>query len=400
MTGERGWITCKKCGKVLSRCQCGPKVERGFMVRVYIGGRYAGQYVRGLPEDAERTARQMLVKKDREELKPSTHTTLGDYLRWWIANDTATKRGPKSFSTLAEYERMANVHIIPALGKVRLEKLNPGHLKDYIARKAGEGKSATTIQHHVRLMQAALQDAVQREVIHRNVAKLVETERADVHYTTLTEKHVEKFLETARSLHDLPESDPRHCYHSTLYLVTLATGIRAGEALGLRWEDVDLREGVINVRQSFLRRGKHTEFKAPKTEAGKRSIPISPAVVKALEAHRLDQETRKVLLGNVYQDAGLVFAQPNGKPLHGNNITRRDLKRVLKAAGLKPMKFHELRHTHGTLLHSHGVPLRVLQERLGHSDVLTTQRIYIHPTQQDRDHAADVWDSIQRGGAR
>jgi integrase len=188
----------------------------------------------------------------------------------------------------------------------------------------------------------------------------------------------------------------RSSQHYRLYLAALLTGMRQGELLGLRWRDADLALGVASVQQTFYRLGKQMLFKEPQTAKARRTIALPAILVGELRALRHEQEENHRLLGADYQDYGLVFCQANGNPLHGHNITQGDLRRALALEGLRKelrangmpeeslpkglprIRFHDLRHSHATLLLQQGEHPKVVSERLGHSGVGITLDTYSH----------------------
>ena len=200
----------------------------------------------------------------------------------------------------------------------------------------------------------------------------------------------------------LAEAKRSSQYHR-LYLAAALTGMRQGELLGLRWRDLDFTLGVASVQQTFYRlngKGIPEEskrlFKSPKSEKARRAVDLPAVLAEELRTLRDEQATLRKEFGPQYQDNGLVFCQSDGKPLHAHNIVRRDFRRVLELRRLretlrtqgvvedslpKPLpqiRFHDLRHSHATLLFRQGEHPKVVQERLGHSTVSMTLDIYSH----------------------
>jgi integrase len=162
--------------------------------------------------------------------------------------------------------------------------------------------------------------------------------------------------------------------------------MRQGELLGLRWQDVDLEAGVASVQQTLYRLGKRLLVKEPKSNRSRRTVAIAPILVEALRCVQDEQVARKRELAEAYENRGLVFCQPDGKPLHAHNIVQRDFRRVIERSGVPRIRFHDLRHCHATLLLQQGVHPKVVQERLGHSTISVTLDIYSHvvPGMQER----------------
>jgi integrase len=167
--------------------------------------------------------------------------------------------------------------------------------------------------------------------------------------------------------------------HELFPLLRLAatTGMRRGEVLGLRWRDVDLQRGVLQVVQQRVRGADALTYGPPKTSRGRRRIDLDPATVSALREHRRRQLEDRLAFGPGYIDADLVFARADGSPLDPD-VVSRSFERLARRVGLTPIRFHDLRHTHATLALAAGIHPKVVQERLGHSSVSITLDLYSH----------------------
>lgn len=161
------------------------------------------------------------------------------------------------------------------------------------------------------------------------------------------------------------------------FLLEWGTGIRCGELLGLKWEDVDLNKGYISIRRSLIMLKGGLGFSEPKTEKSRRTIPLPVEVVKELKSWKTKQAEEKLFLGPAYQDNGLVICEVDGTPLAPRNFTRL-FEKLLKEAELPKIRFHDLRHTHATMLLVLGEHPKVVQERLGHSTITMTLDTYSH----------------------
>ncbi len=173
------------------------------------------------------------------------------------------------------------------------------------------------------------------------------------------------------------EASEQHATHHLLYLTLIGTGGRAGEILALRWEDVDLERGVAHIVRTLERPGRKPKYGTPKTEKSRRLISLPPILVDALR--------------NVQRKAGLIFCQPNGRPLHLNNLRRWDFYPTIEKAKVPRIRIHDLRHCHASLLLQSGVPMAQVSERLGHSSQGFTLSVYSHmiPGQDDAVKAAN-----------
>lgn len=182
---------------------------------------------------------------------------------------------------------------------------------------------------------------------------------------------------------------------SARWSVALALGLRQGEALGLTWEDVDLDHGALTIRRALQRQTcRGLVLVAPKSRAGRRVIPLPKELVQALRTHRTTQMQERLRAGSMWHDRGFVFASPTGTPVDPRN-DHATWKRLLVAAGVKPARLHDARHTAATLLLTQGVPARVAMEILGHSPIGLTLGTYTHVALElSRDATSRVADAL------
>lgn len=313
---------------------------------------------------------------------PSTKQRVGEYLEQWLRDYGEIKN--LSPTTRRNYGDILRVHLSPALGHLPLQRLSAQAIESYLAEKHRRGLSSTTMQYHYGVLHEALSHAVRKGLLARNPCDFVDRPRRDrVEMPYLDEEQVRLFLAEAK------RSSPNY----RLYLTALLTGMRQGELLGLRWRDVDFTLGVASVQQTFYRLGKQQLFKEPKSAKSRRAVALSPTLVAELRQSREEQDEQKRSFGSQYEDHGLIFCQPDGKPLHGHNITKRDLPRTLARAGLQRIRFHDLRHSHASHLLRAGVHPKVVQERLGHSTPAFTLQVYSHVMPGMQEEAARVLET-------
>ncbi|HEY6427306.1 MAG TPA: site-specific integrase [Acidimicrobiales bacterium] len=245
-------------------------------------------------------------------------------------------------------------------------------------RRDGKGGlSAQTVRHVHRALYGCLNDAVRWDRIARNPASRAEPpkpKRAPMQVWS---------AQQLRSYLEYVEAD--RLYAAWLLLVT--TGMRRGEVLGLRWSDVDLDAGQLAVRQTLIAVGYRVEISEPKTERSRRRIGIDSATVAGLRSWRARQAEERLAWGGAWTDCGLVFTREDGTPIHPQSLSQFFEKRA-KAAGLPPIRLHDLRHSYATAALEAGVAAKVVSERLGHSSISITSDTYQHVMPELDDQAA------------
>lgn len=351
--------------------------------------------VRGNKDDAQAKLHEILRSVETNIYVPPSKLTLGEFLNQWM-NEYAlpTLRGRTPENYRAAIER----HILPALGRIQLAKLQPQHLQRYYAlaltsgrRDKKGGLSPTTVRYHHAVLHRALEHAYRWQLIGRNIADLVDPPRpAHFEPYILELEDIVKFLDTVSNHRLFP-----------VYVMAVTTGLREGELIGLRWQDVNLGKGTMRVRQSLqTRKGIHVG--APKTDSSRRPIALPRLAVNALIFRKDQQELERDFFGDEYieSDMDLIFGTPRGAPLNARNLVRH-FKSALKAAGLpSSIRFHDLRHAHTTMLLLLGVDPKTVQERLGHSQISMTMDIYAHVTTKMQEAAARKIDEAMKGVGR
>ncbi|MGA7607934.1 MAG: site-specific integrase [Anaerolineales bacterium] len=200
---------------------------------------------------------------------------------------------------------------------------------------------------------------------------------------TLTDSQVRVFLSAARGLR-----------HEALFWMAVFTGLREGELFGLKWSDLDWQTKHLKVQRQLQRlQGKGMVFTAPKTAAGKRMLVLSTATVAKLREHLDRQQNEKVTAGDKWQENDLIFPSTLGTPIDPSNMYK-DFKETLKSSNLPDIRFHDLRHTAATLMLQQGTHPKIVQERLGHSDISLTLNTYSHVLPSMQEDAAEKMDEI------
>lgn len=333
-------------------------------------------------EDARRKLAKAIRERDQGITAQSDERlTVAAFLADWLERRKARVRAS---THKRNGEQLA--HIIKTLGKVRLTKLTPAQIEGVNARLLASGLSGTSVAHINTVFNGAMKDAVKKRILAINPCDAVDAPRAtteEIH--PLDSDQANAFLMAAR--------DDRF---EALFILALRTGMRRGEMLALKWQDVNLERGTLLVRASLRgRKGGGYDFLPPKTKAGRRTIALTPTVIDALKAHRARQGRERLFLGAAWQENGLVFPSTIGTPQDPQNLSRIVFKRVLDKAGLPgETRLHDLRHTCATLLLSHGTDAKTVSDLLGHSTIAITLQTYGHVLPNMRTRAADMMDAI------
>jgi integrase len=329
--------------------------------------------------------------------------TVGQYLARWLATVSVRRKTARS------YQQFVTLHLKPGLGRIRLTKLTPGHVRTLLAEKEQGGLSVRTVTLMRDVLRIALNQAVTDGAVARNVAALVKRPKPTRRQgPILSPDQVPVFLSRIKGTRLAP-----------VITIGLAVGLRLGEVLGLQWSAVDLEEGVIRVERGLETIGRDRSLVALKSKESRRTIRLPEFVRAALVQHRQHQRERQLLAGGKWraEGASFVFTTRDGRPLDGCGVTR-DLKRLLtktwiggrqdckhrqvvsrqcadcRAEHLPPLSFHVLRHSCASILLAQGVPVRDVAELLGHSDIRLTLSTYAHVIEAGRDRAAGVMDRV------
>jgi integrase len=310
-------------------------------------------------------------------LEPST-MAFKDYLEQWFKGKQ-TSLGPQSNKV---YRGNIDFRIIPKLGHIPLCLITPLVIQNYVNELKEEGLANATISKLLKMVKSSLDTAKDLELIPKNPAEKI---KIPVESTSVmnvwNQKEVKKFLTFSRSnLHFL-------VFHLALY-----TGMRQGEILGLRWEDVNFENGTISIRQTLSHDGK-TFLVGAKTKTSIRTITLAEETLVLLKNQKLKFIKQKLVLGSSFIDNDLVNYTTNGKPLNPSNIRRAFLK-LIEVSDVPKIRFHDLRHTHATLLISNGTNIKVVAERLGHSNVKITLDCYYHVMPNMQKQVANQLSSI------
>jgi integrase len=309
---------------------------------------------------------------------------VAEYLtQTWLPAIESTVR-PTTFNG---YRAHINLYVIPRLGAEQLQRLTPDQLSHFYRELQKEGGrdggplSANTVRRVHATMHRALRDGVRWGYLQRNPAQVaVKPRQPNVGTsgaTTWTAAEVKGFLAAVNGGR-----------LQALWRVAATTGLRRRELLGLRWADVDLTTRRIAVRQTLTSVGSQIIIGEPKTKRGKRSVALDGETVTELSAWRQMQHAERMSWGSAWTNSGLVFTRENGTFIHPDLLSKWFV-RYSREAGLTPIRFHDLRHTHASLALQAGVPAKVASERLGHATVAFTLDVYSHVIPGLQEEAAE-----------
>jgi integrase len=342
-------------------------------------------------ESAKKARRRLLVDRDEGAYVDPDRQTVTGYFAEWLKAIRPTVRD----STWHSYERNLRLHVSAYVGRVQLRRLDATGLNALYAHLLAEGHkghhgdqpaglSPRTVRYIHTIIHRALKDAVRWGRLVRNVADAADPPRA----STGSAPEVQAWSrETLIDFLDRSKSSEDRYY--PLWVLLATTGCRRGEALGLRWSDVDLKAGRAAIVQTVITVKHEVRIGTPKTAKGKRSVSLDPATVSVLKDWRGHQLEEKVLLGPGYRDHDLIFAKATGEPLHPERVSREFDRRV-ERWDLPKLTVHGLRHTWATLALAAGVHPKVVQERLGHTTIGITLDLYSHTTPTLHDEAAHL----------
>jgi integrase len=345
--------------------------------------------VRGSRRDAEKELRRLLRSLDTGEHVDPSRMTVREWLAQWL-DIIKPEIGQRTHET---YTDIVNHRLVPAFGNLPLAKLAPNSIQTAYTewatggrRDGKDGPLAPQTRRLIhRVLSAALNRAVEQQLVARNPAqvlrkRLPKNEHREM--ATLTVAQSEQLLDALRS--------------TPLYwpvLIALASGMRRGEILALRWRNVDLDRGLIRIVESLVQTKGGLRFKSPKTDRA-RPVTLPSFAIDQLRRRRREQTEELFRLGLHLEPDTLVCAQPDASPMAPNVLTNSFARAARRLA--LPIHFHSLRHTHATQLLLAGVHPKVAQERLGHATVAMTLDIYSHVTERLRDDAAAKIDAVFR----
>lgn len=329
--------------------------------------------------DAKR--RELLAKVDQGVPVPTRSAKLTEWLPYWLEHIVQPHR---KRTTYAKYETHVRLYLVPLLGTKRLESLSVADVRRALVQLQKQASAATAKESH-RVLRTALAAACREELVSRNVVSLVEPPKVQVREMSPWElDETLDFLAAARK-------DPLY----PAFVLAIALGLRRGELVGLRWDNVDLEKREVRVRSQRQRvRGEAYEDD-PKGRRRRQTLPLPGICVAPLRWQRMRQAAMREIAGDKWEESGYVFTTRTGRPIEPRNVYR-SFTRVTKDAGLRVVRLHDARHGTATLLTAAGVPPRVVMEILGHSQIAVTMNVYAHVVQDTQREAIGHMDRLLR----
>ncbi len=363
-------------GAIFERVRNGRLVYVGQVTLGRVNGkRIRKSVVRGTKAEVRAGLKEIQNQADAGLAIGQAQQTVGDWLTKWLQQLEAGQK--RRSATLRRYGSLVRVHLIPGLGSHHLDKLSRVHVDDLLAAKLHE-LQPQTVKHLRAVLRTALNRAVRDGLVLRNAAALtdpVEVPRRPRHSLDVME---------ARALLHAAQDERLEA----LYALALYVGPRIGEALALRWQDVNLDTARLSVVYNLQRvRGKLDPCVEPKTELSRRTVSLPPAVVQALQDHAARQRKEKLRHLPLWQDSDLIFTSQIGSPLDPSDVSR-DFQAFLVRKGLPKVRFHDLRHSALSIMAGQGVLPHELMRIAGHSKIATTMEIYVDAKDEALDAAA------------
>jgi integrase len=330
-------------------------------------------------KEAEAYLADVIAKANKGEYAEYENMSVKAFLTLWL--DEYCKNNLKS-STYANRKNMVETRIIPVLGKYKLEDLKPIHFTRFYNDLHAKDYSPEYIHTMHSCMRTAFKHAFKWQLASRYVMENVDAPKFERNrqLDTWTLQEASAFLKFTESI--------EHDYKHIAYVLAIFTGMRKGEILGLRWSDIDWNRKTLQVVQTVYKPMKQAPtIQTPKTSGSMRSISLPDNVLDELKIHKKKQNELRLRFGSAYEDNQLVVPRPDGKPMDPRGMNEH-FTECIKKSGMKKIRFHDLRHTHATIMLQLGEHPKVVSERLGHSNVNITLDTYSHVLPNMQEDAA------------
>jgi integrase len=335
-------------------------------------------------KEAQKACAELIIQIENGQYQELSEQKLEDFLKEWHNNYSKQVLGEKTHETQGF---LLDKHIIPTLGRIKMKDLKFQHVRDFYNGMLAEDYSPRTVKRIHDVLRAALNKAMEWEMLHKNVASLVKPPRIpDSVKPTWSIKEANQFLQTVKEER-----------FSLIYFIAVYTGMRLGEILGLRWRDIDFEGEKFYLKQGVTVANGKLKIGELKTRKSKRPISIPEFVFDELKKHRVRQLKEKMKLGEAYNDMDLVNCSFEGKPLWPANV-RKHYYKWIEIAEVPKITLHDLRHTHATIMLQIGEHPKIVAERLGHSRVNVLLDTYSHVLPDIQKSSSDNFaKAMQRG---
>ena len=343
--------------------------------------------VHGTKKDAEVELAKFVTEVQNGLVVDGKSLRFSEFTEIWKRDYGSKELAP---STYKRYCRMLETRLLPYFGHFYINKIKPTDIMKFydllekdtqLVRKKGNNGSKTrkplsgkTILEHHRLLRAMLHKAVYWQLIVSNPAERVQPPKARKPKRKSYDDEQTKIL-----LENLEQLSIEDTKYKVAIILTVFTGVRLGELMGLEWQDVDFKNGILSINRSSQYLADMGVFtKVPKTESSIREIAIPEFIISLLEEYKLWYEEQKSIYGELWMNSDRLFVQADGKPMHPSTISKWFVKYVGQI-GLPVINFHGLRHTNASLLVAQNIDIAVISARLGHAQISTTLDFYVHP---------------------
>lgn len=335
-------------------------------------------------KEAEVELAKFVTKVQSGMVADGKSMTFAEFTEIWKRDYGSKELAP---TTYARYLGILNTRILPYFSKFKLDKIKPTdimkfydmlendtqirRLKNNKGERLTKPLSKKTILEHHRLLRAMLHKAVYWQLIVNNPAERVQPPKA--------RKPKRKYYDDEQCKILLENLETQEIKYKVAIIITIFTGVRLGELMGLEWDDIDFRNGIISINkasQYLSEKGVYT--KEPKTSSSYRNVSIPDSVIEMLEEYKIWYDNQKELCGEFWNNSDRLFVQDDGKPMHPDTVSKW-FGKFIRKIGLPVINFHGIRHTNATLLISQNVDVAVVTARLGHSQISTTFNFYVHP---------------------
>ncbi|WP_455544359.1 tyrosine-type recombinase/integrase [Intestinibacter sp.] len=316
----------------------------------------------------------------------SKDMTLNKYLEAWLENDVKLN---SKYNTYETYSKLINRHIKNTVGNYKIRQLNTLIMQQVFNDMYKAGYSKSTLELTKNLLSGAFKSAIQTyNLINSNPVSYVKIPKYEIE----KELEVKDKIITIKQFNKLIELNPVGTDLYMPFQIAFNTGMRRGEVLALKWENIDFDNKIIHIKKNMIRKGDKIELSTPKTKSSIRDITIGNTLLKILKAHKIRQKENKLKYGKLYIDSDFICTTEIGNPISVNMLDGK--MHTLNKKIDFPFTFHYLRHTHTTLLIEAGANIKDVQKRLGHSKLSTTMDTYSHVTDKMKNETVEIFEKL------